>query len=76
MLKANPELLLLGLAVVVGIVQLLWATIAARGQQGLVYGRGPQDEPSPLTGAAKWARWWVPSSTLGRGCAILSPNGG
>lgn len=52
MLEANSELLLLGLAVVIGIVQLLWATIAARGQQGLEYGRGPQDEPKRLTGGA------------------------
>ena len=48
----NPELMLLAAAVVVGIVQLLWATAAARGQQGMVYGRGPQDEPIVLTGGA------------------------
>jgi uncharacterized MAPEG superfamily protein len=51
-MRPNPELLLLGAAIVVGIVQLLWATIAARGQQGLEYGRGPQDEPIRLTGGA------------------------
>jgi uncharacterized MAPEG superfamily protein len=50
--KPSAELLLLGCAVLVGIVQLLWATIAARFQQGLEYGRGPQDEPSPLSGGA------------------------
>ena len=48
----RPELLLLGLAIVVGLMQFLWATVAARGQQGLEYGRGPQDAPSPLTGGA------------------------
>jgi uncharacterized MAPEG superfamily protein len=48
----RPELLLLGLAIVIGLVQLLWATVAARRQQGLEYGRGPQDAPSPLTGGA------------------------
>ena len=52
MLKASPELLLLGCAVLVGVVQLLWATVAARLQQGLEWGRGPQDEPSPLSGGA------------------------
>lgn len=50
--KPSAELLLLGCAVLVGVVQLLWATIAARFQQGLEYGRGPQDEPSPLSGGA------------------------
>lgn len=50
--KPSAELLLLGCAVLVGIVQLLWATIAARLQQGLEWGRGPQDEPSPLSGGA------------------------
>lgn len=48
----KPELLLLGLAVIVGLIQLVWATAAARGQQGLEYGRGPHDEPLPLTGGA------------------------
>ena len=48
----KPELLMLGLAIVVGLVQLLWATVAARRQQGLEYGRGPHDEPRPLTGGA------------------------
>lgn len=46
------ELQLLALAVVIGVVQLLWATIAARGQQGLKWGRGPRDEPMPLSGVA------------------------
>lgn len=50
--KPSAELLLLGCAILVGVVQLLWATIAARLQQGLEWGRGPQDEPSPLSGGA------------------------
>ena len=55
--KPSAELVLLGCAVLVGIVQLLWATVAARLQQGLTWGRGPQDEPSPLSGgAARLAR--------------------
>ena len=51
-MRPDPELQLLGLAVVIGLVQLLWATLAARRQQGLAYGRGPQDEPSPISGGA------------------------
>ena len=52
LLSAGLGLLMLGLAIVVGLVQLLWATVAARRQQGLEYGRGPHDEPRPLTGGA------------------------
>ena len=50
--KPSAELVLLGCAVLVGIVQLLWATVAARLQQGLTWGRGPQDTPNPLSGGA------------------------
>ena len=46
------ELQLLGLAVVIGIIQLLWATLVARVQQGLKYGRGPRDETLAITGGA------------------------
>ena len=46
------ELLLLACAAIVGLVQLLWAAAAARGQQGLKWGAGPRDEPRPLTGVA------------------------
>ncbi|WP_340645452.1 MAPEG family protein [Phenylobacterium sp.] len=52
MMAAAHELQLLAAAVVVGLVQFLWATLAARGQQGLAYGRGARDEPLKLTGAA------------------------
>ena len=52
MLKASPELLLLGCAILVGLVQLLWATIAARLQQGVQWGAGPRDEAMPLSGGA------------------------
>ena len=52
MMKPSAELVFLGLAVAVGIVQLLWATVAARMQQGLEYGRGPHDQPFALTGGA------------------------
>ncbi|MDD3838705.1 MAG: MAPEG family protein [Phenylobacterium sp.] len=47
-----PELQLLGLAVVVGIVQLGWAAVAARRQQTLAWAAGPRDEPMPITGTA------------------------
>ena len=51
MVTAN-ELQLLAAAIVVGIVQFLWATLAARGQQGLAWGRGPRDEPMRVSGVA------------------------
>jgi uncharacterized MAPEG superfamily protein len=48
-----PELQLLAAAVVVGLVQLLWAAAAARGQQDLRWAAGSRDEPMPpLTGVA------------------------
>lgn len=47
-----PELLLLGCAVIVGLVQLLWAAAAARQQQGLKWAGGSRDEPAPVTGVA------------------------
>jgi uncharacterized MAPEG superfamily protein len=47
------ELKLLGVAVVVGLVQLLWAAAAARAQQGdLKWAVGPRDTPMPLGGVA------------------------
>ena len=48
--RTAPELLLLGAAVIVGLVQLLWAAAAARGQQDLKWAAGPRDEPRPLSG--------------------------
>jgi uncharacterized MAPEG superfamily protein len=47
-----PELQLLGLAVIVGIVQLVWAAVAARRQQSLAWAAGPRDEPMPISGVA------------------------
>ena len=47
-----PELLLLGAAVIVGLVQLLWATGATRGRGDLKWAAGPRDEPMPVTGGA------------------------
>ena len=46
------ELRLLGCAVSVGIVQLMWAAAVARSQQGLKWAAGPRDEPKPLAGVA------------------------
>ena len=47
------ELKLLGAAVVVGLVQLLWAAGAARAHQGdLKWAAGPRDTPMPLGGIA------------------------
>jgi uncharacterized MAPEG superfamily protein len=47
------ELKLLGAAIVVGLVQLLWAAGAARAHQGdLKWAAGPRDTPMPLGGVA------------------------
>lgn len=46
------ELKLLAAAVVVGLVQLLWAAGAARAQQDIKWAAGPRDTPMPITGAA------------------------
>lgn len=46
------ELQLLGVAVIIGLIQMLWATAAARGQQGVKWGAGSRDEPRPLSGTA------------------------
>ena len=50
--RTAPELLLLACAVVVGLVQLLWAAGAARAQQDLAWAAGPRDEPMPISGVA------------------------
>ena len=47
------ELRLLGAAVVVGLVQLMWAAAAARAQQGdMKWALGPRDTPMPIEGVA------------------------
>jgi len=46
------EHVMLLVAVLIGVVQLSWAAIAARRQQGLAWARGPRDEPRPATGVA------------------------
>ena len=48
----SMELQLLGAAVVLGVVHLLWAAGAARRQQGYEWAGGPRDEPRPVTGRA------------------------
>ena len=48
----TTELVCLFLATVLGVVQLSWAAIAARGQQGLEWAAGPRDEPRPVPGVA------------------------
>jgi uncharacterized MAPEG superfamily protein len=49
---AGVEFELLGVAVLLGFLQLAWAAIAARRQQGLKWARGPRDEDRPITGVA------------------------
>jgi uncharacterized MAPEG superfamily protein len=46
------EFELLGVAVLLGFVNLTWAAIAARRQQGLKWAGGPRDEHRPVTGVA------------------------
>ena len=47
--SAGPaELRLLGVAVVIGLVQLVWATAVARREQDPKWVLGPQDEKKPL----------------------------
>ena len=46
------ELQLLGLSILIGLVQLLWAAGAARRQQSLAWAVGPRDEPMPIHGVA------------------------
>ena len=46
------ELKLLMAAIVIGVVQLLWAAGAARAQQDLKWAAGPRDTPMPLAGVA------------------------
>ena len=46
------ELKLLMAAVVIGLVQLLWAAGAARAQQDMTWAAGPRDTPMPITGVA------------------------
>lgn len=46
------EITLLGIAVVIGLVQLFWASAAAQPHRGLEWNVGPRDEPVPLPGKA------------------------
>jgi uncharacterized MAPEG superfamily protein len=46
------ELQLLGVAVIIGLVQIVWSAGAANNQRGIDWGMGPRDEPRPLTGVA------------------------
>lgn len=50
--ETSVELKLLGAAVIVGLVQLIWASAAARSQQSLKWAAGPRDTPMPITGVA------------------------
>ena len=46
------ELKLLGAAIIIGLVQLLWAAGAARAQQDMKWAAGPRDTPMPINGSA------------------------
>ena len=46
------EAQLLGIAILLGFVQLAWAAVAARPAAGLHWARGPRDEDRPVTGMA------------------------
>lgn len=49
---AEPELVFLGAAAAIGLVQLMWAAAAARRQQDLKWAAGSRDEPMPISGVA------------------------
>ncbi len=52
-MRTAAELQLLAAAVVVGLVQLIWAAFAARAhQKDMKWAAGPRDEPMPLGGVA------------------------
>lgn len=44
------ELQMIGVAVILGIFQLLLGSVAARTQQGYDWGMGPRDEANPISG--------------------------
>jgi len=46
------ELQLLVVAIVLGLVHLMWAAAEARKQQGLKWAGGSRDDPRPVTGVA------------------------
>ncbi|CAN5381144.1 MAPEG family protein [soil metagenome] len=46
------ELQMLAVAVVIGLVHLVWASAAAQPQRGLKWNVGPRDKPVELTGMA------------------------
>ena len=46
------EIQLLAVAILLGFVQLCWAAVEARKQQGLKWARGARDEHKPITGVA------------------------
>jgi uncharacterized MAPEG superfamily protein len=48
----SAELQLLVLAIVIGMINLLWAAGAARSQQGYKWAGGSRDEARPITGVA------------------------
>lgn len=52
-MRTAPELLMLALAVIVGLVQLVWAATAARlHQKDMAWAAGPRDTPMELSGVA------------------------
>ncbi len=48
----SSPLQLLVLAIAIGIVNLMWAAVASRRQQGLKWAGGSRDEARPVTGVA------------------------
>ena len=46
------ELKLMGAAIIIVLVQLLWAAGAARAQQDMKWAAGPRDTPMPISGSA------------------------
>ncbi|PTS88384.1 MULTISPECIES: MAPEG family protein [unclassified Caulobacter] len=51
-MRVAIELQLLAVAVVLGLIHLVWASVAAQPQRGLKWNVGPRDTPVVLTGMA------------------------
>jgi uncharacterized MAPEG superfamily protein len=50
--NAVVELKLLGVAVLIGVLQLMWAAVASQQQRGFAWAAGPRDEEREVTGVA------------------------
>jgi uncharacterized MAPEG superfamily protein len=52
LIDGQTELRLLGVAALIGLLQLCWAASASQAQRGFAWAAGPRDEPRPVHGVA------------------------